>query len=82
MGNGSFRTVHVKPFGETTVKHLMKCEAADDLISCDNCGDKTRAWDWTSGYDRFCLECLARQNSEWDFDPRADRGCHEYHQSR
>jgi hypothetical protein len=57
------------------MKH-MKCEAADDCISCDNCGDKTPAWDWSPGYDRFCLECLDKQE---DADPRADRGCHEYH---
>lgn len=48
-----------------------------DDISCDGCGEMTREWDWTPAYDRFCIECLARLD---DADPRADRGCFEYHQ--
>jgi hypothetical protein len=62
--------------------HKKATPIVEERISCDNCGDKTSAWDWTPGYDRFCLECLARQNDEWDYNPAADRGCHEYHQSR
>lgn len=50
-----------------------------DDIACDNCGCVTRAWDWSPAYDRMCLECLARIDED---DPRADRGCFEYHKGR
>jgi RecJ-like exonuclease len=64
------------------VKHLMKCEAVEEIVSCDNCGEKTRAWDWSGFHDRFCLECLARQSAEWDYDPRAGRADFEYDRNR
>jgi hypothetical protein len=55
----------------------VSAEYTADCIECDNCGDKTRAWDWSPHYDRFCLECL---DGLEDADPRADRGDFECHQ--
>lgn len=62
--------------------HRFKCEAKDDCIACENCGERTSDWDWSASYDRFCLKCLAKAKDGWDYDPRADLGCHEFHQNR
>jgi hypothetical protein len=60
--------------------HDQEPAVADAVfVSCDDCGDNTSAWDWSPSFDRVCLKCLAKQE---DYDPRADRGCHEYHQTR
>jgi hypothetical protein len=59
---------------ETGAKPRVVGVLAKDMpISCDCCGDKTRAWDWSSNYDRFCLECLSGES-----DPRGDRADWEH----
>lgn len=50
-----------------------------DDIACDGCGEITSEWDYSPAYDRFCVECLAGLE---DADPRADRGCFEYHSGK
>ena len=49
----------------------------DPEIICDDCGELCRAWDYSPAYDRLCLECLKRAESD---DYRADLGDWEYHQ--
>jgi hypothetical protein len=43
-----------------------------DCITCDNCGDKTRSWDYAPDYSKFCLECLAGLEDPDDDNARAD----------